>query len=335
MHMKLFVCGLAACVAVGLSGLSPRVGGDEPAKQGKADPSKEFASIQKDWSSAQQAFFKAYQEAKTNEERQQILKEKRPQPAEFADRCLKLAEAHPDSPVAVEALAWVVGNARGTPAVQKALPRLKEKVAALTDLNQLHKTLMGLPGYGLGDLAPKVAEKARNNLDHPKAPALLVWVCSATAYGGSKELSKLYNDTVDLLVDRFVERHELAPLPGWLGQDDDPAWAEKHLRRLWEKNPAKDVKATAKFGLASILKNKDEASQPEAEKLFQSVIDESAKMPAQKHLVEQARQELDDLKLRGIGKPVPDIGGEDLDGKTFKLSDYKGKVVLLDFWGFW
>ena len=61
MHVKLFVCGLAACVAVGLSGLSPRVGGDEPAKQGKADPSKEFASIQKDWSSAQQAFFKAYQ----------------------------------------------------------------------------------------------------------------------------------------------------------------------------------------------------------------------------------------------------------------------------------
>ena len=44
---------------------------------------------------------------------------------------------------------------------------------------------------------------------------------------------------------------------------------------------------------------------------------------------------MNDIKLRGIGKPVPEIAGDDLDGKAFKLSDYKGKVVLLDFWGFW
>jgi AhpC/TSA family len=36
-----------------------------------------------------------------------------------------------------------------------------------------------------------------------------------------------------------------------------------------------------------------------------------------------------------IGKVVPDIAAEDLDGKPFKLSDYRGKVVLLDFWGHW
>jgi peroxiredoxin len=29
---------------------------------------------------------------------------------------------------------------------------------------------------------------------------------------------------------------------------------------------------------------------------------------------------------------TPEIDGEDQDGKQFKLSDYKGKVVLLDFW---
>src|SRR5262245_61298226 len=36
-----------------------------------------------------------------------------------------------------------------------------------------------------------------------------------------------------------------------------------------------------------------------------------------------------------IGKVVPDIAADDLDGKPFKLSDYRGKVVLLDFWGHW
>ena len=33
-----------------------------------------------------------------------------------------------------------------------------------------------------------------------------------------------------------------------------------------------------------------------------------------------------------VGYPAPEIDGVDLDGVDFKLSDYKGKVVMLDFW---
>jgi hypothetical protein len=36
-----------------------------------------------------------------------------------------------------------------------------------------------------------------------------------------------------------------------------------------------------------------------------------------------------------VGDVAPEIEGEDVDGRPFKLSDYKGKVVLLDFWGDW
>ena len=43
------------------------------------------------------------------------------------------------------------------------------------------------------------------------------------------------------------------------------------------------------------------------------------------------------FEIRGLkpGQPAPEIAGEDIDGKPFKLSDYRGKVVLLDFWGHW
>lgn len=36
-----------------------------------------------------------------------------------------------------------------------------------------------------------------------------------------------------------------------------------------------------------------------------------------------------------VGNLAPEIIGEDIDGKKFKLSDYRGKVVMLDFWGDW
>lgn len=32
---------------------------------------------------------------------------------------------------------------------------------------------------------------------------------------------------------------------------------------------------------------------------------------------------------------APQIAGLDVEGVAFRLSDYRGKVVLLDFWGNW
>jgi thiol-disulfide isomerase/thioredoxin len=36
-----------------------------------------------------------------------------------------------------------------------------------------------------------------------------------------------------------------------------------------------------------------------------------------------------------IGKPAPEFMAKDLDGKVHKLSDYRGKDVLLVFWAMW
>ncbi len=49
-------------------------------------------------------------------------------------------------------------------------------------------------------------------------------------------------------------------------------------------------------------------------------------------LAQQTPHDPEDL---AIGKVAPDIEGTDLNGMPFKLSDYRGQVVLLDFWGDW
>jgi hypothetical protein len=33
-----------------------------------------------------------------------------------------------------------------------------------------------------------------------------------------------------------------------------------------------------------------------------------------------------------VGKQAPNIQGHDADGTALQLNDYRGKVVLLDFW---
>ncbi|MBM3989941.1 MAG: redoxin domain-containing protein [Planctomycetes bacterium] len=49
-------------------------------------------------------------------------------------------------------------------------------------------------------------------------------------------------------------------------------------------------------------------------------------------VVEGRLRAMNDL---AVGKVAPDIEGKDLDGAPFKLSDYRGKIVVLDFWGHW
>lgn len=36
-----------------------------------------------------------------------------------------------------------------------------------------------------------------------------------------------------------------------------------------------------------------------------------------------------------VGTMAPDITGPDIDGEQFSLADYRGKIVMLDFWGNW
>lgn len=52
-------------------------------------------------------------------------------------------------------------------------------------------------------------------------------------------------------------------------------------------------------------------------------------------LGELAKQRLDEMNNLAIGKTAPEIDAEGVDGKRFKLSDYRDKIVVLIFWGTW
>src|SRR5262249_20065479 len=44
-----------------------------------------------------------------------------------------------------------------------------------------------------------------------------------------------------------------------------------------------------------------------------------------------AKSYLRERRALAVGAPAPEIQGTDLDGRTFRLSEYRGRVVVLDF----
>lgn len=78
-------------------------------------------------------------------------------------------------------------------------------------------------------------------------------------------------------------------------------------------------------------------AREDAERYLEKVIAEYASFPCfgGPTLGDAAKRTLFAIRNLVIGKTAPDIEGEDIDGNAFKLSDYRGKVVVLDFWGNW
>lgn len=150
-----------------------------------------------------------------------------------------------------------------------------------------------------------------------------------------------------LLSDYPKEARQLGMAARQLADPENPR-AESQLQAILDKGPNKEVKGQACFGLGQLYKLKAEPKADyrmadvqkdyqQAEKYLDQVTAEFGDVKDFRGgtLADAAKKMLDEIRHYGIGKTVPEAQGEDTDGKKFKLSDYRGKVVLLDFWGNW
>ena len=83
------------------------------------------------------------------------------------------------------------------------------------------------------------------------------------------------------------------------------------------------------------LQRRDRADAiKEVEALFEQAAEKygDVKVPYADTVGKMARAELHEIRHLSVGSEAQDIEGEDQDGKKFKLSDYRGQVVLLYFW---
>src|SRR5262249_2164119 len=111
---------------------------------------------------------------------------------------------------------------------------------------------------------------------------------------------------------------------------DDPDQA-----RAWERIFLEE--GSTPEGFARFIALDPDALMREAEAVFERILREFAEVGRSddKTLGQEARAELDEIRNLCVGKPAPEIEGEDVDGPRFRLSDYRGKVTVVSFWADW
>ncbi|MBI3099486.1 MAG: redoxin domain-containing protein [Planctomycetes bacterium] len=162
-----------------------------------------------------------------------------------------------------------------------------------------------------------------------------LWIIQNARFAGA-EGQKALAGAVEDAVENHLPSPKMEAVAGALryGAYSLPDRGESALRKIMNRSSVKEAKAAAMFTLATMICDDDSSDakeKTEARELLESLAKD---YPGTRYAT-QAKGYLFELDNLQIGKTAPDFTAKDQDDKTFKLSDYRGKVVVVDFWGFW
>lgn len=268
---------------------------DKPKPNTPDSPAEQFKALQTEFNQARQDIVKKYQAAKDEEEKAKVLQEYYAFPKTFVPRFAELAEKHPRDPAAAQALSWIISNSQSKEDTQKAADAL-----------------------------------VKNHLDSPEITTLMQ---RAQYSGPSPAMEKLVRTVMEKSTDPAKQGQATYAMAKMLA-------SKAELIKSLKGDKAEMVKRLeANYGkdLVNDLKTSDpDKTAKEAEDLLETIGKKYADVKTGRGtLAEAAKNDLFEIRNLAIGKVAPEITGEDIDGKAIKLTDYRGKVVVIDFWGHW
>lgn len=208
------------------------------------------------------------------------------------------------------------------------------------------------PPHPSVEFRQKFRALAEKNLGKPGGLNALIWLVSNPDQ--SAVMEKKENDA-SWAMDHLLKHHAADPaIADKLPFLRYAAWGAGYERtlKLFEAvakdNPSAEAKAAGKFGAALLLHQgpPEMTTEPGAEpapdpkrdaerKRAADMMREVAKEFAGKPIGEEAAGHVFEIDHLQVGMTAPDFKGKDADGKEIALSQFKGNVVVLDFWGFW
>ena len=184
------------------------------------------------------------------------------------------------------------------------------------------------PAKGYLPKAMAIAKKARHT---PTADKAYAWAVTL-AYQASDAFA--VEDAINGLIANNSNSPELKQSMMFIGYSiQDQTRAIKLLSRVEHYSTDRETKAQAVAMRGGLFYDDymGTGDIDRAKGIFQRVIDTYPGTEAAK----KAKNTIFAMENLGVGKMAPDFTAMDQDGVQFKLSDYRGKVVILAFWGFW
>lgn len=198
----------------------------------------------------------------------------------------------------------------------RALPREKQREAYQKGYPQFDDTIEAL--YALVEESPAEAASLK----------AISWISS---HSRGKELKP---EIFAALEKHHLDHRELSEvILSFYGAKGENTQA--FLATVVEKSNAQDSRGSALY-IQAIQIERDTAKTTQYKALVERLNTEHAGFEVRGRKVgAMMKATLEAKEKLAIGKSAPEIIGKDVDGKEMKLSDYKGKIVVLDFWGDW
>lgn len=175
----------------------------------------------------------------------------------------------------------------------------------------------------LDKYSPRFVAFAEKNAKDPVALQALLTVVMMPSTGG-KDSPK--SKAIELLKKDHATSKEIAPLLRQLAMRDSEGISD-FLKAVIAKNPDKNIRAKA---LEAVIGSREGALVG---------ADEDKAAAIRKEIEEYRTLITSDykgmIKDLFVGAKMPELTSKDLKDKEVKLSDLKGKVVVLDLWATW
>jgi peroxiredoxin len=290
---------------------------------------KELIKLGEEVERLEKEFSAELAQAKTSAARAALVRQKLPSNV-LASRFLDLATAHPNHPVAISALGYVFQRAAGAGDPDRPISKAREQ--AIDQVIERHlenpDIVLFFPLLQHGASSPKGETLLRAALARSPHREVQAAACYELArflrfMADAPETLKTYREkpVPDDPESRRVRESYLGNLERFAGVDSAKARAEAEQLLERVKRDFADV-PQARFMVEGpgLIQFSRYNSAPKADIKTYGTLSEQA---------------LFELRELTVGRPAPDIEGEDADGHRFKLSDYRGKVAVLTFSGNW
>jgi len=344
--------GARNAVEIGLNAKMPGPRPDDP-KPAKTI-AQQFAAIRAEYDAAEKTASAEAEKGKSGFESWKIYGKLMPDQAVFSRRMVDLAATEPKDPAARDALLWVIDK----PGMAPAGPYSDEFTRAVLLLLRYHaddpevaRVGLGLDNLGSpardmfleglyirakGHETKGLATVALGQYLQQKARSV-AWLRNAKGPAQTKMRTQTYVEGGKLVEKEFELPQEQLAWHLHLRMTD-PEAVRSEARRLFDeviKNYGDVPYVTRNYReLEALLKQPTPSWNgrpltPEERKQGERML------AHKKTLADVARAKIDEMENLVAGKPAPAIDGTGIDGKPLKLSDYRGKVVVLVFWGTW